>query len=104
MKAQASLEFMLNLVIWLAFLFLIITGLLTIANEINGQNSVLAKTATANEVSLRLEELQATGFTVYSPVAKHKLVGNEIVIDDNETEKTIAVKTIYDVEINGQPQ
>jgi uncharacterized protein (UPF0333 family) len=102
MRGQVSIEFLLNTAIWLAFIFIIITGLLFIAKDLSGSD--LSKTANANMIARELEGIQSTGFTAYVKVNKHKLIGNLIALDE-DAGKTVTAETTYAMEdIDGQPQ
>lgn len=104
MKAQATIEFMLNISVWLTFLLLIISGLMIFSYEINSEIEINKKTELANTIAYRVEALQSTGFTVYCPVEKHKTVGSLIIIDDEKNAKMITADTIFGFDIYGQPQ
>lgn len=104
MKAQATIEFITNIAIWIIFIFAIITAMMAFLQNVTGQKTVVEATILANNMAIRMESLQSTGFTVYYPLEKHKLNKNSVLIEDEKSGKSISVATNFGVEILGQPQ
>jgi len=102
MRAQISIEFLVNLLIWFSFITILSIGLLslndaTVASAKNHEkNSELAKTA------LLAEQIQNTGFTVLIKTSEFKYKNGTISVEISG--KEIVFESIYRIEdINGKP-
>lgn len=102
-RGQVSIEFMLNLAVWLAFLSAIGISVMAMSEKVGEHGQRLEAMEKLNGISRELEGIQATGFTVSASMEKHKQVNGSIALP-TEGNREIFEKTVYGVEfVGGQP-
>ena len=102
MKAQISVELMLNLIVWLTFISILTSSVLLINKNVEMRIGMLDFASKVHSIANGIEAMQATGFSVVAEVPLHKYKNGFVTLDYNG--KEIVEKTIFGVdEIHGQP-
>ena len=102
MKAQASIELMFNLVVWLTFISILTASIVLMNRNAETQTEAIIFAANVHKIANEMEAMQATGFSIVAEVPPHKYKNGFVTLDYNG--KEIVEKTIFGVDdVHGQP-
>ena len=103
MRGQVSLEILLGLLAWIAFIAVLASALFIAGRNAADAKDVAEMTAAVESVVNQAEQVQATGYTTYVAIENHRTRNGTISVDYKG--KEIAGKTIVGVNeiVQGQP-